>query len=174
MGDDADGLVEGIIDEFLRGTLPAELDLVALVHFLADDGDAVIDKHLAASDKLVGAAARGNTLVREVFVDTHRVLARGLWSLLKHRGTILYMTKSGIMPGMKGIIQFQVSESDGGYVAEGVGVPIVTQGDTFDELTANIREAVELYTEDENLSELGFVQSPSVLVNFELPTLAHA
>lgn len=75
---------------------------------------------------------------------------------------------------MKGIIQFQVSESDGGYVAEGVGVPIVTQGDTFDELTTNIREAVELYTEDEDLLELGFVQSPSVLVNFELPTLAHA
>jgi len=78
------------------------------------------------------------------------------------------------MPDMKGIIQFQVSESDGGYVAEGVGVPIVTQGDTFDELTANIREAVGLYVEDENLSDLGFVQSPSVLVNFELPTLAHA
>jgi len=78
------------------------------------------------------------------------------------------------MLSMKGIIQFQVSESDGGYVAEGVGVPIVTQGDTFDELTTNIREAVELYTEDEDLLELGFVQSPSVLVNFELPTLAHA
>lgn len=75
---------------------------------------------------------------------------------------------------MKGIIQFQVSESEGGYVAEGVGVPIVTQGDTFDELTANIREAVELYIEDEDLVELGLVKAPSVLVNFELPMLAHA
>ena len=27
------------------------------------------------------------------------------------------------MVGMKSIIQFQISESDGGYVAEGVSVP---------------------------------------------------
>ncbi|MDO8572391.1 MAG: type II toxin-antitoxin system HicB family antitoxin [bacterium] len=74
---------------------------------------------------------------------------------------------------MRNIIQFQISESDGGYVAEGVGVPIVTQGDTLDELTANIREAVGLYIKDENLAELGFATTPSVLVNFELPTLAH-
>ena len=75
---------------------------------------------------------------------------------------------------MKSIIQFQISESDGGYVAEGVSVPIVTQGDTLDELAANIREAVGLYVEDENLAELGFATTPSVLVNFELPALAHA
>jgi predicted RNase H-like HicB family nuclease len=75
---------------------------------------------------------------------------------------------------MKSILQFSVSESDGGYVAEGVSVPIVTQGDTLDELTANIREAVDLYLEGENLSELGFAAIPSVLVNFELPALVHA
>lgn len=76
---------------------------------------------------------------------------------------------------MKSIIQFQISESDeGGYVAEGVSVPIVTQGDTLDELTVNIREAVGLYVEDENLAGLGFATTPSVLVNFELPALAHA
>ncbi len=45
------------------------------------------------------------------------------------------------------IIQLQISESDGGYVAEGVSVPIVTQGDTLDELIANIREVVGLYVE---------------------------
>ncbi|MEJ0053689.1 MAG: type II toxin-antitoxin system HicB family antitoxin [bacterium] len=75
---------------------------------------------------------------------------------------------------MKNILQFQVSESDGGYVAEGVSVPIVTQGDTLDELMANIREAVGLFLEGEDLSELGFAATPSVLVNFELPALAHA
>ncbi len=75
---------------------------------------------------------------------------------------------------MKGILQFQVSESDGGYVAEGVSVPIVTQGDTLDELTANIKEAVSLFMEGEALSDLGFSADPSVLVNFELPALAHA
>ncbi len=75
---------------------------------------------------------------------------------------------------MKSIIQFQISESDEGYVAEGVTVPIVTQGNTLDELTANIREAVELFVEGEDLTELGFAAAPSVLVNFELPTLMHA
>lgn len=50
---------------------------------------------------------------------------------------------------MKSIIQFQISESDGGYVAEGVSVPIVTQGDTLDELASNIREAVGLYVNGE-------------------------
>jgi predicted RNase H-like HicB family nuclease len=75
---------------------------------------------------------------------------------------------------MKSIIQFQISESDGGYVAEGVSVPIVTQGNTLDELATNIREAVGLYIEGENLAELGFAAIPSVLVNFELPTFAHA
>lgn len=74
---------------------------------------------------------------------------------------------------MRNIIQFQISESDGGYVAEGVSVPIVTQGNTLDELAANIREAVGLYVEDENLADLGFAATPSVLVNFELPTFAH-
>lgn len=75
---------------------------------------------------------------------------------------------------MKSIIQFQISEGDGGYVAEGVSVPIVTQADTLDALATNIREAVELYVEDENIAELGFATTPSVLVNFELPALAHA
>ena len=74
---------------------------------------------------------------------------------------------------MKGIIQFQVSESDGGYVAEGVNVPIVTQGDTLDELALNIREAVALHFEGENFSELGFIKNPSVLVNYELSTPIH-
>ena len=74
----------------------------------------------------------------------------------------------------RNILQFQVTESDGGYVAEGVSVPVVTQGATLDELTANIREAVELFVEGEDLAELGFVAAPSVLVNFELPAFAHA
>ena len=75
---------------------------------------------------------------------------------------------------MKGIIQFQISESEGGYVAEGINVPIVTQADTLDELSLNIREAVSLHFEGENMAEFGFSNTPSVLVNFELPVLAHA
>ena len=48
---------------------------------------------------------------------------------------------------MKNIIQFYISEEDGVYTAEGLNVPIVTEGNNFEELKGNIQEAVELYFE---------------------------
>jgi len=69
---------------------------------------------------------------------------------------------------MKNIIQFSVSQEDGVYTAEGVNVPIVTDGKTFEELHFNIKEAVELYFQGETPSELGFGAAPSILTNFEL------
>jgi predicted RNase H-like HicB family nuclease len=71
----------------------------------------------------------------------------------------------------KHIIQFQISKGKTHYVAQGADLPIVTQAKTLDELTENIREATDLYFEDENLSELGIAPSPSLLVNFELPAV---
>ena len=69
---------------------------------------------------------------------------------------------------MKNIIQFTISHEDGAYVAEGVNVPIVTDGVMFEELRANIKEAVELYFEGEDPAELGFGATPSILTSFEL------
>ncbi len=41
---------------------------------------------------------------------------------------------------------FEVTqEADGGYVAEALGESIVTQADTWDELRANVREAVAAF-----------------------------
>lgn len=45
---------------------------------------------------------------------------------------------------MKHIIQFHISKGDKYYVAQGVDLPVITQGKTLDELTENIKEAVEL------------------------------
>ena len=42
-----------------------------------------------------------------------------------------------------------------GYVAERLEIPVVTQGQTLDEVTRNLREAVELHLEGEDLAELG-------------------
>jgi predicted RNase H-like HicB family nuclease len=43
-------------------------------------------------------------------------------------------------------IVFEVTEeSDGGYCAECLTESIFTQGDTWDELRANVREAVEAF-----------------------------
>ncbi|MDD2762737.1 MAG: hypothetical protein PHE83_02050 [Opitutaceae bacterium] len=38
-----------------------------------------------------------------------------------------------------------LQEADGGYVAEALGESIVTEADTWDELRANVREAVTAF-----------------------------
>ncbi|MDP3948010.1 MAG: type II toxin-antitoxin system HicB family antitoxin [bacterium] len=75
---------------------------------------------------------------------------------------------------MSNIIQFYISKGDKFYVAEGVNLPVVTQGKTLDELVKNIKEATTLALERENLSELGLTSKPSLLINFEVPGAVHA
>ena len=55
-----------------------------------------------------------------------------------------------------------------GYVAECWEIPVVTQGATLDEVSANLREAVALHLEGEDLAEIGLAASPSIIVTFEL------
>jgi predicted RNase H-like HicB family nuclease len=74
---------------------------------------------------------------------------------------------------VKNIIQFWVSQENGTYTASGVNVPIVTDGKTFEELQVNIKEAVELYFENEDTAELGFGATPSILTSFELSLNFH-
>ncbi len=69
---------------------------------------------------------------------------------------------------MKTIIQFNLSQEDGVYTADGVNVPIVTEGKTFEELQENIRDAVALYFEGDDPASLGFAKTPSILTNFEV------
>lgn len=57
-----------------------------------------------------------------------------------------------------------------GYVAECVEIPVVTQGVTLDEVSANLREAVALHLEGEDLAEIGLAPAPSIVVTFELET----
>ncbi len=75
---------------------------------------------------------------------------------------------------MKSIIQFHLYKGEKCYVAEGVDLPVVTQGKTLDELAKNIQEAVELQLEGENLEEFDLSPRPTILANFELPSLANA
>jgi len=70
---------------------------------------------------------------------------------------------------MKNIIHFFVTrDEDGFYTADAMNAPIVTQANTFEELQNNIREAVELFFENESPSSLGFASFPSVVTNFEV------
>jgi predicted RNase H-like HicB family nuclease len=72
---------------------------------------------------------------------------------------------------MKHIIQFKIYKGDKYFVGEGIDVPVVTQGNTIDEVISNIKEALLLYLEGENLADLDIAPSPSALVNFELEPL---
>ncbi|HZX12980.1 MAG TPA: type II toxin-antitoxin system HicB family antitoxin [Thermodesulfobacteriota bacterium] len=69
---------------------------------------------------------------------------------------------------MKRIIQFKIYKGENYYIGECVDLPIVTQGKTLDEVAANIKEALSLHLEGEDLSDLDLAPDPSVLVNFEL------
>ncbi len=74
---------------------------------------------------------------------------------------------------MKNIIQFVVSEENGAYTAEGLNIPVVTEGATFEELKGNIQDAVALYFEGDDPAVLGFGPSPSILTNYEVAPLLH-
>ena len=75
---------------------------------------------------------------------------------------------------MKTIIQFTVSQEDEMYTADGINVPIVTEGATFEELQENIRDAVALYFDGDDPASLGFEKVPAILTNFEVPQPLHA
>jgi predicted RNase H-like HicB family nuclease len=65
---------------------------------------------------------------------------------------------------MKRTIQVRVTKGERQFVAEFLDLPVVTQAPTLDELAFNIREAVGLHLEGEDLSELGFSNNPTILV----------
>lgn len=60
------------------------------------------------------------------------------------------------------------SGNESGYVAECVEIAVVTQGETLDEVTANLREAVSLHLDGEDLATLGLAPNPTLVVTMEL------
>ena len=57
-----------------------------------------------------------------------------------------------------------VFPSDGYYVANCLEVAVVTQRRTLDETLDNLREAVSLHLEDENLAEMGLAENPNLYI----------
>lgn len=55
-----------------------------------------------------------------------------------------------------------------GYVAECLNLAIVTQGHTLDETVQNLREAIRLHLDGEDLDEMGLAPHPPVLVTMEM------
>ncbi len=75
---------------------------------------------------------------------------------------------------MKKIIQVHIYKGDKYYVAECLDLPVVTQGKTLDELVANLKEAIALQLEGENLIDFDLAPQPSVLANLELDSQVYA
>ncbi|MBI3454164.1 MAG: type II toxin-antitoxin system HicB family antitoxin [Candidatus Rokubacteria bacterium] len=59
-------------------------------------------------------------------------------------------------------------DAESGYVATCEEIAVVTQGETLDEVTASLREAVALHFEGEDMAALGFVHEPTIIVILEL------
>jgi predicted RNase H-like HicB family nuclease len=67
------------------------------------------------------------------------------------------------------IIQAVIYPGDeSGYVAECLNLAVVTQGATLDETVQNLREAIQLHLEGEDLAEMGLIPHPPVLVTLEM------
>ena len=57
---------------------------------------------------------------------------------------------------------------ESGYVAECIDLAVVTQGQTLDETVRNLREALKLHLEGEDLAEMGLATDPPLMVTMEL------
>lgn len=66
----------------------------------------------------------------------------------------------------------RITRGDRQFVAECLDLPVVTQAATLDELAFNIREAIGLHLEGEDLAELGFSSDPTILARMELDAVA--
>jgi len=69
---------------------------------------------------------------------------------------------------MRNSIYFHIFKGKKYFVAEGVGVPIVTQGKNLDELSKNVREAVSLYIENKTTKKEFSTKHPSIFMNVEM------
>ena len=67
-------------------------------------------------------------------------------------------------PAVKAIIR----KGEDFYVAECVEIAVVTQCKTLDETVSNLREAVGLHLQGEDLAELGLADDPWILITLEL------
>ena len=68
------------------------------------------------------------------------------------------------------VIHAAISESGPWYVAECLEVSVVTQGRTLDEVVANLRQAIDLHLEGEDLALLGLAAAPRIALSYELGT----
>ena len=73
---------------------------------------------------------------------------------------------------MKRTIRVRIFRGDRKFAAECLDLPVVTEAESLDKLAENIREAIALHLEGEDLAEIGFSADPTILAIVELPAVA--
>jgi predicted RNase H-like HicB family nuclease len=108
--------------------------------------------------------------------DYFRRLRRGVYEIMpayrrdKDEARPLRVAESPATYGsapLRDTLHATVSRGDSAYVAECWEVAVVTQGRTLDEVVGNVREAVTLHLEGEDLAALGLKRSPRLVVTYE-------
>jgi predicted RNase H-like HicB family nuclease len=69
----------------------------------------------------------------------------------------------------RGTIHGVIARSGRWYSAECLELPVVTQGRTLDETVSNLREAVALHLEGEDLEALGLAATLALQITFDAP-----
>jgi len=69
---------------------------------------------------------------------------------------------------MQSIIKAEIYFDGEYYCARCLNIDVFTQGKTLDEAMKNLKDAVILHLEDEELKEYGLCESPSILAMMEL------
>ena len=65
-------------------------------------------------------------------------------------------------------IKAVIRQDETHYVGECVEIAVVTQGETLDEVVENLREAVALHLDGEDLAEMGLAPDPTLVVTMEV------
>jgi len=77
---------------------------------------------------------------------------------------------------MKGNLQHTIKafirKGEKYYVAECLEISVVTQGITLDEVVGNLKEAVALHLEGEDLEQLGLAPNPTLIITIETEPVA--
>ncbi|HEV3039518.1 MAG TPA: type II toxin-antitoxin system HicB family antitoxin [Candidatus Angelobacter sp.] len=71
--------------------------------------------------------------------------------------------------GLRKTLHAVIQKDEGAYVVECLELPVVTQGHSLDEAVENLREALMVHLEGEDLAALGLVAHPDVQISFEIP-----
>lgn len=67
-------------------------------------------------------------------------------------------------PALQNTIKAMLYPSEGVYVAECVGISVVTQGATVEEALRNLQEAVSLFLDGEDPREFGLAPDPTIVI----------